>query len=293
MLQKPKGKLLIIGGHEEKGISGEGLDILKKENVGTHFAILHELIAKVPKNDHRIEIIATASSMPKATDEMYIAAIKNAGFGNTEILKLENEEQTNSWEAIKRVRKAHAVFFTGGDQKKLCSILKGTKILKAIKNKYLTDENFIVAGTSAGAMSIPEIVITGGIIEEALLKGDLDTGTGLDFIGKIIIDTHFIKRGRFARLAHAITINPTCLGIGLGEDSALIISNGNEAECRGSGMTILIDGTGIKATNVNYADKFTPVVVENLKINIMASGCKYLIKEKKFIIGKNLIRSKK
>ncbi len=97
------------------------------------------------------------------------------------------------------------------------------------------------------------------------------------------MDTHFIKRGRFARLAHAVILNPTCLGIGLGEDTALVISDGNQAECIGSGMVILIDGSKISATNIHIASGLTPIVVENLKVNILAEGSRYLFKERKMI----------
>jgi cyanophycinase len=176
-------------------------------------------------------------------------------------------------------------FFTGGDQKKLCELLKGTKLLRVIKSKYRQDLNFIVAGTSAGAMAIPTLMISGGAVEAALLKGDLDLGKGLGFINNIIIDTHFIKRGRFSRLAHAVTLRPGYIGFGIGEDTALIISEGNKIECKGSGMVIIIDGKEIKATNISRIDTYTPIMVENLKIDIMADGSKYFLKERKFIIG--------
>ena len=119
---------------------------------------------------------------------------------------------------------------------------------------------------------MPEIIIAGGVIAEALYKGDIKIAKGFDLIKNVIVDTHFIKRGRFARLAHAVTLNPTCLGIGLGEDTALIISDGNKAECIGSGMVILIDGSKITSTNIAVANGKTPIVVDNLNVTILAEG---------------------
>ena len=154
--------------------------------------------------------------------------------------------------------------------------------MAAIKKKYYFDKNFIVGGTSAGAMVMPEIIITGGIIREAIYKEEIKMDKGFDLIKDVIVDTHFIKRGRFARLAHAVILNPTCLGIGLEENTALIISEGNKAECIGSGMLILIDGSKIGNTNINEVDDSTPIVVENLKVSILAEGSRYLLKERKF-----------
>ena len=235
----PKGKLIIIGGHEDKGIvPGESLTIHKKKNSPSHFEILGSLISKIPRAHHIIEIIGSASSIPDEMDELYINSYRQAGFTHVGFIKVENEEDARNAVSIKRIQGAHAVFFTGGDQSKLILLLAETAMVSAIRNKYYADKNFIVGGTSAGAMVLSETIITGGLIGAALYKGDIKIAKGFDFIKDVIIDTHFIKRGRFARLAHAIALNPSCLGIGLEEDTALIISEGNQAECIGSGMVM-------------------------------------------------------
>ena len=284
----PKGKLLIIGGHEEKGeIIGENLTIHKKKDPTSHFEILGLLISKIPRAHHIIEIIASASTIPEEMEELYINSFKREGFTHVGFIKVENKEDEINPVSVQRIQSAHAVFFTGGDQNKLILLLADTILLRAIRNKYYADKNFIVAGTSAGAMVIPETIITGGLIHEALYKGDIKIAKGFDLIKDIIIDTHFIKRGRFARLAHAVALNPTCLGIGLGEDTALIISDGNHAECIGSGMVILIDGAEINATNIGSVNEITSIVVENLKVSIIAEGSCYLLREKKFVAMAN------
>lgn len=283
----PKGKLLIVGGHEDKGeITGENLKIHKKKISQSHFEILGALISKIPRNHHVIEIIASASCIPIEMEQMYIDSYKREGFTKVGIIKVENLKDGSDPISIEKIKNAHAVFFTGGSQTKLVSLLAKTKLLETIKKKYHSDKNFIVGGTSAGAMVIPEIIITGGLIREALFKDDIKISKGFDFIKEIIVDTHFIKRGRFARLTHAVTLNPTCLGIGLEEDTALIISNGNQAECLGSGMVILIDGSKINSTNIDKVGSCTPIVVENLIINILAEGSCYLLNERKFTTHK-------
>lgn len=281
----PKGNLLIVGGHENKGEedAGENLTIHKKQISTSHFEILGRLISKIPRAHHIIEIIASASSIPLEMETLYLESFKREGFTKVGIIKVETKEDASNPISIKRIQGAHAVFFTGGDQEKLVSLLAHTILLNAIHTKYYADKHFIVGGTSAGAMAIPETIITSGLIREALFKEDIKIAKGFDFINHVIVDTHFIKRGRFARLAHAIALNPTCLGIGLGEDTALLISEGNIAECIGTGMVILIDGNDIGITNINDVDATTPIVIENLKISIIAEGSCYSLKERKFI----------
>ncbi len=282
----PKGKLIIIGGHEEKGeLRSQNLKIYKKKNAQTHFEILGSLILNIRRAHHIIEIIASASSIPEKMERLYIESYKDAGFTHVAFIKVENEKDARNEASIKRIKSAHAVFFTGGDQKKLVGLFAGTPLLAAISSKYHNDKNFIVAGTSAGAMAIPELIIAGGLIREVLYKRDIKIGKGLALIAGIIVDTHFIKRGRFARLAHAVALNPACLGIGLGEDTALIISEGNNAKCIGSGMVVLIDGSEINANNTESASGIQPIVIENLKVSIIAEGSNYLLNERKMQIS--------
>lgn len=278
----PKGTLIIIGGHEDKVIDGESLIISKSKDARPHIEILSALISKAPRAHHVIEIIAAASTILEQMEEAYSIAYKTAGFTNISYMRIENAEEANDPALIKRIDYCHAVFFTGGDQSRLTTVLKDTAVLKAIKKKYMADHNFIVAGTSAGAMAIPETIITGGVIREVLLKEDIKIDKGFGFINDIIADSHFIIRGRFARLSHAVALHPSLLGIGLGEDTALTITNGNEAVCSGSGMVIIIDGSEIKRSNASSADEITPIVIENLKVHILAEGSRFLIKERKF-----------
>ncbi len=279
---QPKGSLLLIGGHEDKGeIAGENLTIQKKNKSTSHFEILGELIDRVPREHHIIEIIAAASSIPDEMEAWYINAYQQAGFTHVGIINVANVQDANDPVSIQRVKGAHAVFFTGGDQEKLIALLAGTDLLTAIKTKYHADKHFVVGGTSAGAMCIPETIITGGPIREAIFKKDIKIATGFNLISNVIVDTHFIKRGRFARLAHAVALHPTCLGIGLGEDTALLITNGNHAECMGSGMVIFINGSEMRTSNIEEADDNTPITVENIKVDIIADGSYYLLAERK------------
>jgi cyanophycinase len=130
-------------------------------------------------------------------------------------------------------------------------------------------------------MVMSKIMISEGGTYEGLLKKDLKTAGGLGILDCCIVDTHFIKRGRFARLSQAVITNPGQMGIGLGEDTALLIEKGEEATCVGSGTVVIIDGTQIRQTNITDVDDDKPVFVENLVVHMLTRGCRFNIKTRK------------
>ncbi|PBQ34082.1 cyanophycinase [Sphingobacteriaceae bacterium] len=281
----PKGKLLIIGGHEEKGDEEESLNVVKRVKGYEPFEILGSLINKTAGSETIIEIITSASSVPEEIEEWYLEAYKREGFHKIGFLHMDKWTRDEETVYLERIKKAHAVFFTGGDQVKLVKTIKGSEILKAVIKKYQEDEQFILAGTSAGAMSLSDIIIEDGLIGEVLFKDDLQIGKGFGLISNMIVDTHFIQRGRFARLAQAVIQNPSCLGIGLSENTSLLISGENEAECKGSGMVIIIDASKMGQNNGNDANENTAIVAENLTVHILADSCKFFLKDKKFVMA--------
>ena len=278
---KPKGKLLIIGGAEYKGDVEDSLYVKERSKEYNRLEILRELIHS--HKQRKIEVITSGSQIVNLVKQDYQRAFRKLGYPNPGFLDIKDKIEARDKKYIHRVEEAGAILFTGGDQFRLATIIGGTKILDIIKHKYLDEKDFIIAGTSAGAMVMPEIMITEGGTEEALIDRDLKTSSGLSILRDCIIDTHFIKRGRFGRLAHAVIINPDHLGIGLGEDTALIIKNGSDAECRGSGMVVIIDGKNIRQTNMTEASEGDPVFVENLKVHILVKGCRFSVKTRRLL----------
>jgi cyanophycinase len=128
-------------------------------------------------------------------------------------------------------------------------------------------------------------MIYSGKSDLAHLKGEVKLTTGLAFMKDVIIDSHFDKRGRFNRLAQAIASNPACTGIGLGEDTGVIVTNGNNLEVIGSGAVVIIDGKDIHHSNITDVGLGTPISVENLRVNILVHGNSYLLKERQFVAG--------
>lgn len=268
----PKAKLLIIGGAEDKG--DQLPDNAMQDEEFTRYEILSELL---PPSNKKIEIITTGSEIQGEVKKVYQKVFNDMGYKNIGFIPIKKRGEARSQEYLKRAENAGAIFFTGGDQFRLSTILGGTPIVDIIKERYLKDSDFIIAGTSAGAMVMSSVMIMSGGLSEALTHRNLLTCSGLGILQSCIIDTHFIKRGRFSRLAHAIIMNPEQLGIGLGEDTALVIRNGSEAECYGSGMVVIIDGRNIDQTNINDVEEGEPVFVENLIVHLLIKGCQFSI----------------
>lgn len=291
MRQIPRGTLILIGGAEDKGI--DGTLAVQGQNVQfTHYEILRELLPG-KKDKPKLEIITTASEQPEVAVETYKHAFKGIGFNHIGFMNMGNNPDARNPIFIERIRNAHAVLFAGGDQFRLSTILGNTDVIDVIMERYYDDPEFIVAGTSAGAMAAATLMIYEGMNYEALLKDSVKISSGLGFIDNVIVDTHFIKRGRFGRLSEALLMNPAYIGIGLGEDTALIIKKGNEAECKGSGSVVIMDGRDINHTNIAYAETGTPLCIENMRVHILAKGNGFLLKERKFLASKKDLEREK
>lgn len=271
-MPKPKGKLLIIGGAEDK--VGEPPDISEQKKEFTRYAILREL---ADSKNKKIELVTTGSEVQAEVKQIYQKVFKEIGYQNVGFIPIKKRSETHNIDYLRRVKKAAVVFFTGGDQFRLSTILGGTPFVEIIKEKFINTEDFIIAGTSAGAMVMSTVMITEGGLTEALLHRNLVTTSGLGLLPGCIVDTHFIKRGRFGRLAHAVIMNPEQLGIGLGEDTALIIKNGTDAECVGSGMVVIIDGRNINQTNITTVKEGESIFVENLLVHLLIEKCRFSI----------------
>jgi cyanophycinase len=273
----PKGKLIVIGGAVDKGsFTEKQFDKQVEKNLNFfETGILKRLILESSqKEDSKIEIITTASKIPLEVGPEYAKALEYLGAKNVSVLHIDKREQAMEFDAIDRIRQADIVMFTGGDQLRLTSILGGTAIHDLILEKY-KNENFIFAGTSAGAAAASSSMIYQGSSSEALLKGEVKITSGLGLIDDVIFDTHFVHRGRIGRLFQAVDSNPKTLGIGLGEDTGLLITDGRFMKAIGSGLVILVDGRHIKDTNITEVEMGQPISIKNLVVHVMSQHDHY------------------
>ncbi len=267
-----KGKLIIIGGAVDKGSFTE-TDFDKNVANNLNFfetGILRRIINESKhKSESRIEVITTASKIPREIGPEYAKALNYLGASNVDVLHIEKREMASDPEVLRRIKEADVLMFTGGDQLRLTSILGGTALHQIILDKY-ANEDFIYAGTSAGAAAASNNMIYQGSSSEALLKGEVKITSGLGLIDGVIIDTHFVQRGRIGRLFQAVVGNPKVLGIGLGEDTGLLIKNNKEMEAIGSGLVILVDGREIKDTNLTQVELGQPISINHLVTHVMS-----------------------
>ena len=266
------GKLIIIGGGVDKGSFTE-TDFDKNAAKNLNFfetGILKRIIDASKHKEHsRIEVVTTASKIPKEIGPEYVKALSYLDANNVDILDIVRREQASDPEILERLKAADVVMFTGGDQLRLTSILGGTPFHDILLDKY-RNEDFVYAGTSAGAAAASNNMIYQGSSSEALLKGEVKITSGLGLIDDVVIDTHFVQRGRIGRLFQAVVGNPKVLGIGLGEDTGLLITNGRQMEAIGSGLVILVDGREIKDTNLTEVELGQPISISHLVTHVMS-----------------------
>jgi len=282
-MQHPLGKLIAIGGAEDKGVDLEKGELVRANLNFFELGILRRIVEESGGPDKRMEVITTASMIPYEVGENYLNAFGKIGCTNIGIMPIRNRADAMNTEYIERIRTCDAVMFSGGNQLRLSATFGGTGILRIALERYQDEDNFVVAGTSAGAMAMSNTMIYEGNATRAHLKGEVKITTGLGFMDDVIIDSHFEKRGRFGRLAQAIATNPQCLGIGLGEDTGMLITEGNRMEAIGSGLVIIIDGYDIRHNNIADIPEGNPISIENLKVHFCEKGNGYLLKERPFL----------
>lgn len=286
----PKGKLIIIGGAVDMGSNVTIQEHIMQPDYIKFFeqGILKRIITESAKHEGSlIEVITTASQIPELVGNEYIKAFSQLNVPNVNVLHIKSREDAGNQEYLERIRKADVVMFSGGDQLRLTAIFGGTEFLQILKQRY-QKEAFVIAGTSAGAAAASTHMIYRGQSNEALIKGEVQITAGLGFIDSVIVDTHFVQRGRIGRLMYAVATNPGILGIGLGEDTGLLITEGYMMEAIGSGLIILVDGRNIVATNIYDVELGSPVSIDNLKVHVMSIFDRYDLTQHRFFIKKTV-----
>ncbi len=282
-MQDAKGKLLAIGGAEDKGTNLE-TGVIQRNNLNFfELGILRRLVEETGGPASRIEVVTTASMIPQEVGENYLDAFGKIGCTDIGVMHIRNRTDGINEEYLERIKKCDAVMFTGGNQMRLTSTFGGTQFLQVLLQRYHEEEKFLVAGTSAGAMAMSNTMVYEGNATRAHLKGEVKITTGLSFMSDVIFDSHFEKRGRFGRLAQAIATNPACIGIGLGEDTGMLITDGNKMEAIGSGLVIIIDGHEIRHSNIADIPDGNPISIENMKVHFCEKGNGYLVEERLFL----------
>ena len=272
-----KGTLIPIGGNEDKG------DRNTHEKYNLEYVeegILSHVVKECGGKNSKIIVIPTASSIPVEVGENYKDAFTKLGCTNIHVLDIRSKEDSEKPESIDLIKTADCIMFSGGDQSKISNKIGGTTIHNILLDRYKNEEGFVIAGTSAGAMVMANEMIAGGSSTDAFIKGAVKMREGLGLIPELVFDTHFIQRGRFGRQSEAVAKYPNLLGIGLAEDTGLIIKN-NEFVVIGSGMIIVFDPKTLTHNNEELLSEGTPMTMANLTVHVLSNGDRFNIDNRK------------
>lgn len=276
-----KGTLIPIGGNEDKGFHKADRFRLDYISQGILFRVVSESGGKKA----RILVVTTASGIPEVVGKNYLDAFHLLECNNVQTLYISSKIEADFKENLELLKKADCILFSGGNQSKITSRIKNTQFHRILIDRY-QNEKIVVAGTSAGAMCMSMEMITGGSSKESFIKGATKMQIGMSLIPEIIIDTHFIQRGRFGRLSEAVARYYDRIGIGLAEDTGMVIKNGNDCEIIGSGMVIIFDPGKLTHNNFDILKKGTPLTMTNLITHVLSAGDRFDIEERKVTVLK-------
>lgn len=272
MTSKPffRGRLIAIGGNEDK------VDEL---------VVLKRVVQEVGKAEYKVGVVTTASDEPEQRGKEYHKVFTTLEASAIEILNIKTRAQANDRTLAKKLEDVDLIFLAGGDQLRLTTIVGGSRTLNSIQNRL--EAGALVAGTSAGAAVFSDTMIYEGKSEEGLLKGRVLTTSGFGFVESIVFDTHFMTRGRIGRLVQIVTTNPTCIGVGIGEDSGVVLKGDGTVEIIGTGQVIIVDGSDITHSNIISIKPGGPIAVENVRIHSLVNGYGYNFKKRRFLVPSN------
>lgn len=265
------GNLVIIGGAEDKRADK---------------AILKEVIRLSGGENSHIALITTATNSPEEVGEEYKKLFGELGAGSVVSISITDRKTANNFNGLKIIDTATCIFFVGGDQLRISSILGGTEVHRLVKKAY--EKGRVIAGTSAGASMMSEIMVVEGKDDEAPRKCTLKMAPGMGLLAGVIIDQHFNQRGRIGRLLAAVAQNPSVIGIGIDEDTAMIVNKKLEFIVEGSGVVTVIDGREISFTNISEQYPDDPLAITNVKIHVFPKGYGFNLVKKQEILVKDI-----
>jgi len=232
-----------------------------------------------------IEIVTTAAPEPGRSGKAYVNAFQELGCAQVHHLRVDERHPADTPAHLERLRRAGLVFFTGGDQERITEFWDKTQAQAILLDRYRQDEHFIVAGTSAGAAVMPSCMIVEGHGARSLTKGGLRTAHGLGLIREMYIDQHFAERGRFGRLAHAVVQHPTRLGLGLGQETGIVVRHGHEAEVFGDGVVMVVDGSHLRDSNLGRIGRGEPVSGQDLRVHLLVCGQRFDLRSRQIKVS--------
>lgn len=258
MSDKVRGTLVVIGGAEDKD---------------SDCLILRRFVDLAGGEEGRLVVVTAAAAEPGRTGETYRLLFRDLGVAEVAVLNVSSRRDAGEPAVAGELQQATGVFFTGGDQLRITSILGGTKVDDALRRAYRSGA--IIAGTSAGASAMSETMIVEGEEADAPSKNTVQMAPGMGLLREVVVDQHFAQRGRVGRLLAAVAQHPYMLGVGIDEDTAIVVSPEGTFEVIGSHAVTVIDGRRIGETNVSETGPREPLALTNVILHILPSGYRF------------------
>lgn len=260
------GQLVIIGGAEDK--EGE-------------CKILREFVRRAGGVQARIVVMTVATGLPGEVGEQYISIFERLGVADVQVVDTSKREDASDPRALELINEATGVFFTGGNQARITSLLKDTDLDTALHKRFAA--GIVIAGTSAGAAMMPDVMIVEGESETNPRVDVVTMDTGMGFLPGVVIDQHFAQRGRLGRLLSAVSQQPVVLGFGIDENTAICI-NGKEVEVVGESAVTVIDVANISHCNIGELLKDEPLAICDAKLHILPNGYRFDLEKRAPIV---------
>lgn len=256
------GPLVIIGGAEDRGG-----DILKA------------FVRLAGGDDAVIAVLATASGEPEGAGDAYVQAFRRLGCRDIRTLKVTERDEAADERTLDRASAATGYFFTGGDQLRITSTLGGTPLDDVLHDRHR--EGAVIAGTSAGASAMSETMIVAGDSDDAPKKCTTKMAPGMGFLEGTVVDQHFAQRGRLGRLLAALAQNPKVLGLGVDEDTAVVVYPCGTLRVLGSQTVTVLDGRSIRQTNATESKPDEPLALTDVVLHVLPSGWGFDLKTRR------------
>lgn len=259
------GRLLIIGGAEDR-CCGTGP--------------LHRFVELSGGSAARIVLVTTATGAPDQVHADYERVFRRFGVERTVQLRLHGRSDADGDEAAKLLEEASGVFISGGDQSRLRTLVS-SRANDILRDRLAAADGLVIAGTSAGATAMGRTMILGGEGPDVSASA-VRTGPGLGLLPKALIDMHFGERGRLPRLLSAVALDPAHLGVGIDENTAILVC-GNSFEVLGTGVVTVVDAD--RATVVHAAGEDDPTTLFDVRLHLLPAGCIFDLTDRAASIG--------
>ena len=237
--------------------------------------VLRHLVERTKAS--RIVIVPTASAYPKDATCDFTDAFTDLDIAEISCIDIRYRDEADQDDHLKILKKADVVFFSGGDQVKLVNTLKHTRFIDLIRRRF-NNGRLHVAGTSAGATAAGNPMIYYGN-RNGLKKGTVRHAEGFGFIDGVTIDTHFSARKRLSRLSQFLISGHCQKGIGLDEDTGIVIDSDLHFEVIGSGMVTVLDSAAVNDSNFHSVQKGAPLRFTNMRLGVLPAGSRFSIRE--------------